>query len=243
MSYALYQEIEGLRFWRQSELLLRRRIRDELVQTVQTTLLDLNQMWTFEEVETPPMMPRERMNSAYGRSEVFMLQDAPGGSSEWALRAETTDGTYEAAVQILRSTRTRPPLCTWQMGQSFRRETSDGATAAKLRLNAFVQLEMQCIHAVDTKADIATAVRDALVPVVRRITGLETRLLLQKARVPAYSSETVDIECLLPNGEWREVASTSKRTDFPEIPGQKPCTVFEVAFGADRMTALAQGGL
>jgi glycyl-tRNA synthetase (class II) len=243
MSYALYQDLEGLRFWRQSELRLRRRIRDVLVETVSTTLLDLNQMWAFEEIETPPMMPKDRMNAAYDRSDVFMLQDAPGGTSEWALRAETTEGTYATAVQILRSTRMRPPLCVWQMGQSFRRETSDGATAAKLRLNAFVQLEMQCIHAVDTKADIATAVRDALVPVVGRITGLPTRLLLQTARVPAYSTETVDVECLLPDGEWREVASTSKRIDFPEIPGQRPCTVFEVAFGADRMTALAQGAL
>lgn len=243
MSYALYEDLEGLRFWRQSELLLRRRIRDAIVETVSTTLLDLNQMWAFEEIETPPMMPRDRMSAAYDRSDVFMLQDAPGGTSEWALRGETTDGTYATAVQILRSTRMRPPLCVWQMGQSFRRETSDGATAAKLRLNAFVQLEMQCIHAVDTKADIATAVRDALVPVVERITGLPTRLLRQTERVPSYSAETVDIECLLPDGEWREVASTSKRKDFPEIPGQRPCTVFEVAFGADRMVALAQGSL
>lgn len=129
------------------------------------------------------------------------------------------------------------------MGQSYRRETSDGATAAKLRLNAFNQLELQCIHAADTKADLATAVRDALIPVVARITGLETRLLLQTERVPSYSEETVDVECLLPDGEWREVASTSRRTDFPGIPGQKPCRVFEVAFGMDRMTALANGAL
>jgi glycyl-tRNA synthetase len=243
MSYALYQELEGLRFWRQSELSLRRRIRDALVETVQTTLLDLNQMWAFEEVETPPMMPMARMSAAYDRSDVFVLADAPGGTDQWALRAETTDGTYSTAVQILRTTRMRPPLCVWQMGQSYRRETSDGATAAKLRLNAFNQLELQCIHAADTKADLATAVREALVPVVARITGLETRLLLQTDRVPSYSEETVDVECLLPNGEWREVASTSRRTDFPEIPGQKPCRVFEVAFGMDRMVALANGSL
>ena len=73
MSYALYQELEGLRFWRQSELSLRRRIRDALVETVQTTLLDLNQMWAFEEVETPPMMPMARMSGAYDRSDVFVL--------------------------------------------------------------------------------------------------------------------------------------------------------------------------
>lgn len=242
MSHAPYQ-IEGLRTWRQSELLLRRRIRDQIVETVQTTLLDLNQMWAFEEVETPPMMPMSRMSAAYDRSDVFVLSDAPGGTEPWALRAETTDGSYEAAVRILRTTRARAPLCVWQMGTSFRRETSDGATAAKLRFNAFTQLEMQCVFAADSTAPIADRVREALVPVVARITGLETRLLLQTERVPAYSMETVDVECRLPDGEWREVASTSRRRDFPEIPGQKPLTVFEVAFGADRMVALAQGGL
>jgi hypothetical protein len=63
------------------------------------------------------------------------------------------------------------------MGYSHRRETSDGATAAKLRLNAFTQLELQLIHAEDTKAEIATPLRECLVPVVSRITGLETRLV------------------------------------------------------------------
>ena len=59
----------------------------------------------------------------------------------------------------------------------------------------------------------------------------------------AYSTETVDIEVLQGNHEWREVASTSRRTDFPVVPGFKPCNVFEVAFGMDRMVALSQDGL
>jgi hypothetical protein len=46
-----------------------------------------------------------------------------------------------------------------------------------------------------------------------------------------------------PTHEWREVASTSRRTDFPVVPGFKPCKVFEVAFGMDRMVAPSQGGL
>lgn len=242
MSFALYDDLAGLRFWRQSELQLRRRMRDAILDTVRDTLLVLNQMWAMEEVETPPMMPLSRMSAAYDRSDVFVLADPPGGARPWALRAETTDGTYVLAERILRTTRLRPPLCVWQMGYSYRRETRDGATAAKLRLNAFSQLELQLIHAEDTKAEIATPLRQALVPVIARLTGLETRLIASD-RLPSYATETIDIECRQPDGEWREVASTSRRTDFPIVPGFKPCKVVELAFGMDRLVALANGGL
>jgi glycyl-tRNA synthetase len=125
------------------------------------------------------------------------------------MRAETTDGTYAIAEAIMRTTNCKPPLGFYQMGPSFRRETSDGATAAKLRSNAFVQLEFQLIHSADTKADIVTPVREALALLVRRATGSETRLI-PSDRLPAYSTETVDIEVLQGNHEWREVASTSR---------------------------------
>lgn len=242
MSYALYDDIAGLRFWRQSELLLRRRIRDAILDTVRVTLTEMNQMWHFEEVETPPMMPVQRMSAAYDGSDVFMLQDPPGGTNSYALRAETTDGSYAIAAQIIRTTRINPPLCIWQMGYSFRRELSDGATAAKLRFNAFNQLEFQLIHAEDTKAEIATPLRDALVKAVAQITRLEVRQL-PSDRLPSYATETIDLECLLPNGEWREVASTSRRTDFPIVAGAKPCKVIEIAFGIDRMVAITNASL
>ena len=133
------------------------------------------------------------------------------------------------------------------MGQSFRQERMDGATAAKLRFNAFYQLEFQCIYAEGTAAPIAQTVREALVPVVARLTGLETRLV-PSDRLPAYSEETIDIEVLWQSPtqdepEWKEVASTSIRSDFPAIAAQKPCRVFEVAFGMDRMVAVAQGAI
>ena len=111
----------------------------------------------------------------------------------------------------------------------------DGATAAKLRFNTFVHLEFQLIHSADTEADIVTPVREALTLLVRRAAGSETRLI-RSDRLPAYSTETVDIEVLQGNHEWREVASTSRRTVFPVVPGFKSCNVFEVA-------ALSQGSL
>lgn len=242
MSYALYNNLAGLRFWNQRELRLRGMIKNELVATVEMAALDLNQMWRFEEVETPLMMPMARMNAAYTSDDVFVLVDPPGGTEPFALRAETTDGTYSIAAQMLRESRMKPPICFYQIGTSFRRETSDGATAEKLRFNAFTQLEFQMLYAEGTTAPIAETIRAALVPVVEKLTGRPTRLI-ESDRLPAYSTETIDIEVELPNGEWREVASTSRRTDFPEIPGQKRVMCFEVAFGMDRMVAIARGGL
>jgi glycyl-tRNA synthetase len=200
MSYALYNDLAGLRFWRQHELHLRDRLKLAIVESVQKTLLDINQMWAFEEVEAPLMMPLSRMSAAYDRSDIFVLLDPPGGVEPFAMRAETTDGTYKVAETIMRTTNRKPPLGFYQMGPSFRRETSDGATAAKLRFNAFVQLEFQLIHSADTKADIATPVRESLIALVSRATGAEARLI-PSDRLPAYSTETVDIEVLQGNGE------------------------------------------
>lgn len=254
MSMSLF-DVGGLRFWRQHEVRLRTRIKETIEETVKSTLLDLNQMWRFEEVDTPVMMPRDLFSCAYDDSDIFVLKDAIG-DKEYALRAETTIGSYRVAEQLFRSTRIKPPFCVYTMGQSFRQERSDGATAAKLRFNSFYQLEFQCIYTkpwVDeagkqrgTTAPIPESVREALVKLVAQITGLEARLV-PSDRLPSYAEETIDIEVLWTSPttgeqEWKEVASTSIRKDFPQdIPGIKdPLRVFEVAFGMDRMVAVTQ---
>ena len=53
MSHAFYENLAGLRTWRSSELRQRRRIADQLVETAETTLAEINPAWRFEEVEAP----------------------------------------------------------------------------------------------------------------------------------------------------------------------------------------------
>ncbi len=239
MSLDLY-ELGGVRFWTPEETVRRAAIKSAIVERVSKTLLDLNQMWRLVEVETPALMPMSRMNPAYDSDDVFILQDAPGGTEKWALRAETTDGSYLMAQHLMRSTTMKPPLCVYQVGRSYRRENSDGATAAKLRFNEFQQLEFQCIYGESTAAPIAETLRADLVVTVSSLLGREARLI-ESDRLPAYATETVDIEVVTDEGDWREVASTSRRTDFPAIPGMKfNCMCFEVAFGLDRLVALAR---
>lgn len=239
MSEAHYEKFSaGLRFWDEKEILARERISNQIYQEVSRTLIGINQGWVFQRVETPVIMPRSRMNKEYSDNDVFAIS-TPLGEGKVALRAETTDGSYLCAEHILKTTRTKPPLCVWQIGKSFRQEVSDGATASKLRFNEFYQLEFQCIYAADTHADYAGILRSNLRDLVHSITGLETRLV-NSDRIPSYSIETIDIEVLY-NNRWTEVASTSMRTDFPESSFKKPLKVFEIAFGADRMVAACHG--
>lgn len=239
MSKALYENLEGLRFWSEPQLKRREEIKNALVYCVDSTIRGINQMWRSYQVETPLMMPMDKMSGSYTRDDVFVLMDPPGGTSQYGLRPETTNGTYEIAKSLIRDGSVRAPGCFYQMGPSFRRETSDGATAAKLRFNQFTQLEFQLIMSQDTKADLISPLRNNLLSVVQRLLERETRLVTSD-RLPSYSSETIDIEVFTDDGEWREVASTSLRNDAPEIQGHKPLKNIELAFGMDRLVLLSE---
>lgn len=238
MSKALYDNLAGLRFWTEEELERRDAYRKTIVSSVDSTLRNLNQMWRTMRIEAPFMMPSTEMSASYTRDDVFFLQDAPGGDNDYVLRPETTNGTYKMAEILMKEGAVRPPFCLWQIGPSFRRENTDGATAAKLRFNQFNQLEFQLICSADTKVDFPTALRDKLVKVTEVITGKEVRLI-ESDRLPSYSEETIDIEVLTDSGEWREIASTSRRLDCPQT-GNKELKNFEIAFGIDRLVALGQ---
>lgn len=237
MSYSLYENLGGLRFWTEPELRLRRRIAEALVDAARYTLKEINRAWEFQEVEAPLMMPLDLMSGSYDFKDVFMLQDAPGGVKQWALRPETTNGSYTIAKHILQTTNTKVPLCVWQMGPSFRRELSDGARAATLRFNQFTQLEMQMIYPQDTAFDIQMDLIESFIDTIAHSTGVDTRIV-QSDRLPSYSSQTTDLECYWEDREWKEVASISRRNDFPTVPGYKPLKVLECAFGMDRLVAM-----
>lgn len=252
MSEALY-DFGGLRFWTEREILARERICAQITDTIKRSLREVNQAWAFERVDTPLIIPRSRLNPAYTGDDAFFLRD-PMGETEMVLRAETTDGSYTIARHLLKTTNMKPPLGVWQLGQSFRRELSDGASASNLRFNGFYQLEFQLVYASDTHFDYGVMLRARLAALVARITGLETRIV-PSDRLPPYSEETMDIEVFWRaptkvaasadyTGEWKEVCSMSRRTDFPQDHGfKKDLKVFEVAFGADRMVVVSQGAL
>lgn len=222
MSEALY-DCGGLRFWSQDEIELREMFQQRVVSVASRTLLDLNPAWRIFRVEGPVLTPDAYVSKSYTDKDVFVTNHEIGGS-RIMLRPETTASSYEWARKI----GGKMPLCVWQSGKSFRRELSDGATAAKLRFNEFWQLELQCIYSVGTKADYRKALIDALFTEVERFTG-GTVSVVPSDRLPNYSESTLDIEV-----DGREVASCSIRNDYSD-----ETRVCEIAFGLDRIVHFA----
>lgn len=227
MSEALY-EFGGLRFWTEDEIELREMFTQRAITTVKHTLTALNPAWRYFRVEGPCLSPRDRISAAYSEDDIFITNHMAGGAA-LCLRAETTPSSYAFA----RTIPGKLPVCVWQAGKSFRRETNDGASAAKLRFNEFWQLEFQSIYRADTKADYRSALIEALTPEVDRFTRRKSRIV-ESDRLPTYSQSTMDIEVEVDHGTaWREVASCSIRTDYAH-----DTLVCEIAFGLDRIATL-----
>lgn len=226
MSLALYQ-LGGLRFWTQEEIESREAFTLSTSRLITRTLSGINTAWRHYRTEGPCLSPRDRISDAYSDGDLFRTNHSAGGGDLY-LRAETTPSSYAMARHI----GGKLPLCVWQAGKVFRRETNDGASASKLRFNDFWQLEFQAIYRTDTKADYRQALLDVLAPHVARFTGRNVRLI-ESDRLPSYSESTIDIE-VDHKGQWREVASCSIRTDFSH-----DTRVCEIAFGLDRVATIA----
>jgi glycyl-tRNA synthetase len=156
-----------------------------------------------------------------------------------ALRPETTPGSYVYAQHLLNThSGARLPLCVWQTGKSFRRE-SDQVTK-NMRLKEFYQQEFQCLYTADTGNDYHAMMQEPVRKLVAETISLPTRVV-PSDRLPSYSQVTVDVE--VNNGDrWMEICSISRRTDFPQKsrvqtrtgPVEKDVLVLEVAIGLDR---------
>lgn len=230
MSLALY-DIGGLRFWTEKEIEVREFAIKRLSTSVRTTLLDLNQAWRFARVEGPCLSPRGQISASYDDSDIFITNHVVAGDA-LCLRAETTPSSYAYARKL----GGRMPLCVWQAAKSFRRETNDGASAAKLRFNEFYQLEFQCIYKADSKADYRAALIAAVRQDLEWLLGVQSRVV-DSDRLPSYSESTIDIE--VPHGDnWREIASCSIRTDYAD-----DMRVAEIAIGLDRIVSLSPGSV
>ena len=241
MSEALYP-LGGLRFWNEREILVRDQAVQSLYFGLSKALQGLNSAWTFHRMEGPLLTPRSFISAAYDESDLFTI-GAKLGSENGALRAETTASSYLYAEHLLKSGQARAPVCVWQVGKSFRRETNDGARASELRFNEFYQAEFQCIYKEGTKADIRGCAEEAMTKVIKQITRASDTRMVNSDRLPAYSSETRDIEVpygvvvvdgVNPEPKWKEMASISTRTDFP-MDGH---LVLEVAVGLDRLVVV-----
>lgn len=239
MSEALYG-IGGLRFWSEKEILLREQAIQTLYQSLSSALQRQNSAWNFHRTEGPLLTPRNHISPAYDDNDIFLLE-AKLGDQQAALRAETTASSYLYAEYMLKQEGApKLPMCVWQVGKSFRRETNDGARAADLRYNEFYQIEFQCIYKDNTKADVRGVAEQAIASAIAEITRSSGFRIIPSDRLPDYATQTNDVEVLYDHGgtksdNWKEMASISTRTDFP-LEGT---LVLEAAVGLDRLVTVA----
>lgn len=224
MSIALVEKA-GLRWWTEEELQYRNLAFQRLNTTIQKTLKDLNRAWEFHQCEAPMLVPTAMISPEYTEDEVFFT----GG--HYAMRPETTAGSYAYARRLKSSSRIKYPLCVYQMGKSYRVEKADGASASKYRYNEFTQAEWQCIYSDTTMVDYRKYILDALLQDITLLAGSDRfAFVLDSDRLPSYSDSTKDIMIRDKTSREVEVASVSIRNDFDT--GTK---VLEIAIGVDRL--------
>jgi glycyl-tRNA synthetase len=232
-------DANGLVHWTEREIRLRESAIVHLAAEVSAALKTLNPAWDTRRVEAPLLVPRALISDAYTPEDIFVQQQLSANDHELVLRPETTPSTYIYMSHLLAShAKVRLPLCVWQAGKSFRREQDQ--VSKHVRLKEFWQMEFQCAYAADSANDYHGVMLEPVRHMLAAVTRLPTRIVASD-RLPAYSEITMDVE--VDNGDkWMEVASISRRTDFPttvSISGKSGVRevgvkVLEIAIGLDR---------
>lgn len=223
-------ERNGLIFWDEPSI----RRREQLIQTIsasiETILRTENRAFVMQRMESPILIPTNRLNPNYGTEDVFFTPFGPIGEF-LALRPETTAGSYAWAEALSIA----PPYCIWQAGKSFRRE-QDQPTKF-MRLKEFYQLEFQVVYSIDSKNDYYLALLPKLLALCETIFPHRVFQLVKSDRLPSYSEITTDIE-VKQEDRFMEICSISLRNDFKHKPNGKELRVTEIAFGLDRLIIL-----
>lgn len=231
-------DTNGLVFWTEEEIFMRRHFENSLKMEVTKVLLNANSAWAFHQIEAPILTPRDIINPNYTNSDIW-AQEKIDEYYELVLRPETTPGSYKYAQHIINNYLGHPPLCVWQTGKSFRREQDQ--VSKNMRLKEFYQQEFQCIYTIETQNDYQELVLEPVQKIIEKLLSLPTRII-ESDRLPSYSLKTMDVE--VNNGDkWMEICSISKRTDFPQKAKfktkkgdvEKDLLVLEIAIGLDRM--------
>ena len=229
----------GLVHWTEREIRLRDMAINHFAAEIGQFLKSSNAAWDIQRVEGPLLLPRSLTSSAYGPEDIFVQQQIGEHDHDLVLRPETTPSTYIYMQHLLDGHgKARLPLCVWQAGKSFRREQDQ--PTKHVRLKEFWQMEFQCAYAADSSNDYHAASLEPVRHAIAAMTRLPTRIV-PSDRLPAYSEVTMDVE--VDNGDkWMEVASISRRTDFPQKvtihtrtgTRELDVLVLEIAIGLDR---------
>ncbi|MDQ6746988.1 MAG: glycine--tRNA ligase [Candidatus Dormibacteraeota bacterium] len=135
--------------------------------------------------------------------------------AEVYLRPETAQGMFVQFLNVLNSSRKRPPFGIAQQGRSFRNEISPGNFIFRLR--EFEQQEMEFFVKPGTDDTWFAYWREERMRWWREVLGVRASKLRfkdhEKHKLSHYSKATTDIEYQYPFG-WDELEGIANRTDF-----------------------------
>ena len=94
MSQALFMGLGGLRFWSVREIMRRNHAVDLLVDAVKSSLRRINPAWQFYQCETPVLTPVDFIAEEHKSGDDVWLFGDGIGKVDFALRPETTAGSY-----------------------------------------------------------------------------------------------------------------------------------------------------
>lgn len=228
-------DYNALPFYDQDDLIQRARFTQAIARHMERLLKATNPVWQFHQIEAPTLIPRALVSANYTEDDLWaQASDTP--ERQLVLKPETTPSTYAWLREALKSQKTKPPVCAWQLSKSYRRENDQ--PTKHCRFKEFYQQEFQCLYTADTKNDYFASIIRPLAQAFALEVCCPTRLVVSD-RLPAYSEKTWDIE-VWNSEKWMEVASISVRNDFPDKARFKDkefvCQVLEVATSPDRLT-------
>ena len=235
--------VNGLMFWTEREIRLRRQFEDHFTFTVQQILLETNPAWRMIQVEAPLLTPWENINPNYTHEDIWaqeseldlwesrtainsectqeeielaeaaLAEGPPEGYNDLVLRPETTPGSYVYACHLLNTHSGIKPPFVIWQTGKSFRREQEQVTK-NMRLKEFYQQEFQCIYTAETMNDYHAAVLEPVRKMLGEMINLPTRIV-ESDRLPTYSEVTMDVE--VDNGDkWMEICSISRRTDFPQ---------------------------
>jgi glycyl-tRNA synthetase len=174
----------GLIFWTEEEIRLRRMMEEHFVFAIKSSLQRQNKSFEMIQIEATLLTPMSYINKNYSAEDFYVVGDG------LALRPETTMGSYAYLQELLKThSKVRLPACVWQHGKSFRRE-QDQPTKF-MRLKEFYQLEFQIVYSPSTKndysIDVIASIKDAIAEMIGSVR------IEDSDRLPSYSEWTRDI--------------------------------------------------
>ncbi len=181
---------------------------------------ECNERFREDKLEDPNTCPNCSSTDSFTEARSFNLMfkthagPGEGSGHEVYLRPETAQGIFTNFMNVLNTSRKRPPFGIAQIGKSFRNEITPGNFVFRTR--EFEQMEMEFFVPPDEVSQWYEYWRNERLNWYLNLGMTAENLRLrdhESDELSHYSSETADVEFMFPWG-WDELEGIANRGDF-----------------------------